>query len=380
MTDRLVVSDFGQIKRADIEFGDLTVFVGPQATGKSIALQLLKLLVDKGTVVRTLKRHGLDWRSDYKEFLDIYFGEGMRRLVSGDTSAEWRGKAIDWSRLISLKNKEKPERLFYIPAQRVLAIGRGWPRPFGEFSAGDPFAVRDFSEKLCQLMASGLGRGESIFPRTHRLKASIRKVLERDIFGTFELKVDKHGVQKRLILAEEGDAGGMPFMAWSAGQREFTPLLLGLFWLLPSAAISRREGIEWVVIEEPEMGLHPNAISAVLVLILDLLSRGYRVCLSTHSPHVLDVLWALRKVREHGANSERVLGLFGLPTNDQTRKLADAGVDRPASVYYFERESGEVRDISGLDPGSEDAREAGWGGLSEFSGRVADVVAGVVSL
>ena len=379
MADRLELSNFCQVKQASIEFGDLTVFVGPQATGKSIALQLLKLLVDKGTVVRTLKRHGLDWRGDYREFLDIYFGEGMRRLVGDHTSARWRGKEIDWSRLISFKNREQLESLFYIPAQRVLTLPEGWPRPFSSYRRGDPFAVRDFSEKLRLLMEGGSGRGESIFPKTHRLKADIRKVLERNIFGSFELKVDRHTAQKRLILAKKGDDSGIPFMAWSAGQREFTPLLLGLFWLLPPAAISRREGIDWVVIEEPEMGLHPNAISAVLVLILDLLSRGYRVCMSTHSPHVLDVVWALRTVREHGAKSECLLDLFELPKNDQTRKLVDAGMKEPARVYYFERESGEVRDISGLDPGSEDAREAGWGGLSEFSGRVADVVASVVN-
>ena len=40
----------GQIVEADIRFGDLTVFVGPQATGKSIALQFLKLIVDTGHV------------------------------------------------------------------------------------------------------------------------------------------------------------------------------------------------------------------------------------------------------------------------------------------------------------------------------------------
>jgi len=33
---RISVSNLGQIKNADVKFGDLTVFVGPQATGKSI--------------------------------------------------------------------------------------------------------------------------------------------------------------------------------------------------------------------------------------------------------------------------------------------------------------------------------------------------------
>jgi hypothetical protein len=36
------VTNLGQIKEADINFGDLTLFVGPQATGKSILLQLIK--------------------------------------------------------------------------------------------------------------------------------------------------------------------------------------------------------------------------------------------------------------------------------------------------------------------------------------------------
>lgn len=47
---RLHLANVGQIREATLEFGDLTVFVGPQATGKSIALQMLKLLVDSGTI------------------------------------------------------------------------------------------------------------------------------------------------------------------------------------------------------------------------------------------------------------------------------------------------------------------------------------------
>ena len=42
----LQLKNIGQITDADIRFGDLTVFVGPQATGKTIALEFLKLAVD----------------------------------------------------------------------------------------------------------------------------------------------------------------------------------------------------------------------------------------------------------------------------------------------------------------------------------------------
>jgi predicted ATPase len=46
----LNIRNLGQIKKANLSFGDLTVLVGPQATGKSIALQLLKLMLDAGQV------------------------------------------------------------------------------------------------------------------------------------------------------------------------------------------------------------------------------------------------------------------------------------------------------------------------------------------
>ena len=126
------------------------------------------------------------------------------------------------------------------------------------------------------------------------------------------------------------------------------------------------------------MGLHPNAISAVVLLVLELLWRGYRVCLSTHSPHVLDVVWAIRTIQQHRADSGRLLEVFEVRKTGPMKEVADTAIKKEAKVYYFDR-SGEARDISNLDPGSGDRLEAGWGGLSEFSGRVNEIVAKVVN-
>jgi hypothetical protein len=147
---------------------------------------------------------------------------------------------------------------------------------------------------------------------------------------------------------------------------------------MPAAHVKRRGNVAWVVIEEPEMGLHPSAISIVLLLVLELLWRGYKVCLSTHSPHVLDVVWALRHLRKHRADPDDLLGVFSVKKTEAMRRVAKDALGRSARVFYFDP-SGKTRDISELDPGSADATEAGWGGLSEFSGRVADVVAKAVN-
>ena len=276
----------------------------------------------------------------------------------------------------SPKKRAAQERSFFIPAQRVLTLSRdGWLRPFTDYRPGDPYSVRDFSEKLRELMEVGWGRGETIYPQPKRLKREIRKLLSDSIFSGFNLELEHTGPQKRLVLSDGRHRMKLPFMVWSAGQREFAPLLLGLYWLLPPAQAKRRGSIRWVMIEELEMGLHPKAIEAMLVIVLDLLWRGYRVCLSTHSPHVLDLVWALRNLRESGGDSYSVLKIFEITATKDTKKLGQAALDMEAKVYYFDAASGRSRDISNLDPCSAERAEAGWGGLTEWSGHVAEVVA-----
>ena len=57
MRQRLCVQNLGPIKKADVDFGDLTVLIGPQASGKSLFLELFKLIKDKAHIVSTLKKY-----------------------------------------------------------------------------------------------------------------------------------------------------------------------------------------------------------------------------------------------------------------------------------------------------------------------------------
>ncbi|MEZ0296079.1 MAG: AAA family ATPase [Candidatus Methylacidiphilales bacterium] len=377
--DKLHIQNFGQIKSADITFGDLTVFVGPQATGKSIVLQTLKLIMDAGAVQEVMGKYGIDWHGKLPEFLDAYFGEGMSSLWrNNETTITWKNKAIDLGSIIGRRQRNKEENLFFIPAQRVLALRDGWPRPFADYRSGDPYAVREFSEKLRGMVERQSQEGV-LFPQPRRLKEGFRDLLQQNLFSSFSLSIDKVQSQKRLVLGNGKQNGNLPFMVWSAGQREFVPLLLGLYWLMPRGKTSTRDKIKWVVIEELEMGLHSRAISVVLLLIFELIERGYRVCLSTHSPQVLDALWALRHLKETGADPEVLLGIYKAPITPSMKKLATQLLLSSVKIHYFDRESGVTRDISELDPSADTPEEAGWGGLSEFSGRANEAVANAVA-
>jgi hypothetical protein len=372
----LNIRNLGQIKEASLSFGDLTVLVGPQATGKSIALQLLKLMLDTGQVQEEMGKYGLDWEHKLPDFLDVYFGEGMRSIWrEGSTSIEWEGKPVDLPQIAKRKRPNKEETLFFIPAQRVLALRDGWPRPFTDYTPGDPFAVREFSEKLRVLVEQEFGATVDLFPQERRLKREFRDLLQRHVFSNFHLKVDKFRSQKRLVLGPDETKDSLPYMVWSAGQREFVPLLLGFYWLMPPTKVSTRDQIKWVVLEELEMGLHPRAIAVVLLLVLELLARGYRVCLSTHSPQVLDAVWALKHLKANGADADAILDIFEAEHTQAMRKLAGTVMAKILKVFYFDRETGKTSDISELDASAEEEGQSGWGGLSEFSGRANRAVA-----
>ncbi len=375
--NRMKLSNVGPIKCADITFGDLTVLVGPQASGKSIALQFLKLLLDKGRVHQQLTDHGIDWGHDQTKFLDAYFGEGMHAIWQSDSRVDSDGKEKFMASMARRGRADVSEHVFMIPAQRVLAVRNGWPRNFSDYVPGDPFAVREFSETLRTLVEKEFAT-EILFPQKNRLKEEIRNLLEEHVFGGFSLCVNKVASQKRLVLSQQG-AEPLPHMVWSAGQREFVPLLLGLYWLMPPAKVAMRDNIKWVVLEELEMGLHPRAINVVLLMVLDLLKRGYRVCVSTHSTQVLEAVWAIQQLKESEADAASLLEMFHCPPTPPMRKIAQAVLKKNYRVHYFDRESRTSLDISRLDPGATSESEAAWGGLAEFSAGANQAVADAVS-
>lgn len=81
----LLVQHFGPIEHGEVRFGDLTLLVGPQATGKSLLLQLAKLLIDRVAIKQELKRSNIRWKNTPEEIFEVYFGEGMSALYNEQT-------------------------------------------------------------------------------------------------------------------------------------------------------------------------------------------------------------------------------------------------------------------------------------------------------
>lgn len=381
------LENFGPIKKADIKFGDLTILIGPQASGKSMFLEMVKFFYDRSHVLETLKKYNyIVNKYNARIIVETYFGEGMGNIISSNTrvSAD-NGQVYVGDSLLKVlstptpsKNK-KYERVFYVPAQRIMSMDNGRTKNFMEFDISTPYVLRNFSETLRVFVQGGLGNPDVIFPMNNRLKGHMKRIINDSIFHGSQVVLDKDSGQRKMKL-ETGESL-IPFMAWSAGQKEFLPLLLSFYCLsgVPNKIVDS-EKYKAVIIEEPEMGLHPKAIVSIILQIMDMMKAGYKVILSTHSSILLEFSWAYNNLKDMDPDGFRkaMLELFEVREGTSVEPLFNSLHNKEIKTYYFKPDkygaSVNAMDISSLDAGSSNDIISEWGGLSTFSGRAADVV------
>lgn len=381
----LSISNFGPIKEANINFGDLTFLIGPQASGKSLSLELLKLIIDKSHIVSTLRNYNFILsKTDAKNILDWYFGEGLSGLFREDTKIVLDNEAFSPQDLLNVISKQKAsgqrnESVFYVPAQRILSISEGRPRNFMEYDTSTPYVLRWFSETLRVFMQGGMGNPDTIFPIKSRLKGAVKRSINDNIFHGGKVVLDKTGVQRNMKMEVAGMK--IPFMAWSAGQKEFMPLLLAIYCLSgPPTQVIDKNDYKLAIIEEPEMGLHPRAIQSVLLEIFELIQNGKRVVVSTHSTTFLEFVWAFNNLVDLSEEEFKIAmcEMFGVSRNSNAAGLFDNLKEKTIKTFYstksYTKEGVTFSDISTLDAFNEDTDISEWGGLSTFSSRTSEIV------
>ena len=377
--DRFIVRNFGPIQEIDVELGDLTVLVGAQASGKSLFLQMFKLIKDKDAILESLDNYGFVVNNKLENLLDRYLGEGLSKMWTDES--EFISNDGTYTReFLEGPLKENPaDKVFYIPAQRILSIADGRPKYFTEFSENDPFVLRKFSETLRLFAQNGLGDSGKLFPLPNRLKNVIKKKYDKTIFHGGEIVFEEKGGQRKIAMNVENMH--LPLMTWSAGQKEFFPLLMAFYCLSgPPQPVVNREEYEYIILEEPEMGLHPLAIQAIILQMIEFINNGLKVIVSTHSPMLLEFVWAYNYLKKI-PKDKRVGALYELfdihPNKKNKLHFLNSIFEKDIKTYYFSRntaEKVESKDISSLDVFSEETAINEWGGLTQFSSKTNDVV------
>ena len=377
------IKNFGPIKDVSLSLGDLTILLGAQASGKSLLLQMFKLAKDRKSIVQRLDNYGFIVKGNADNLLNRYLGEGLSTMWNDKTSLVVdKFSYKDKDSLVKNPGNEIVDKVFYIPAQRILSISDGRPKNFMEFGENDPYVLRSFSETLRLFIQSGMNGSNVIYPLPYRLKGAVRKMFDDTIFHGGKVVMEEKGGQRKIAM--QVDDINLPLMTWSAGQKEFLPLLLAFYCLSgPVQNVVNSKQYEYVIIEEPEMGLHPQAIQTIILQMIEFIHNGYKVIVSTHSPVLLEFVWAYNELKKLPSNcrAKAISELFQLSPKNTVREIFSDLFEKDIKTYFFSRKNDRVEstDISSLDVNSTNPDVFEWGGLTKFSSHVNEIVAKYVS-
>jgi len=354
---RLKVSNFGQITEADVEFGDLTIVVGQQASGKTLFLELLKLLYEAKGISR---RYEEIFPRTTDEKIKAYFGQGMEGVLTNETRISLDGASVDKTHIWNTGSDDKDDQIFYIPAQRALCFDEGRLKSSTDFTES-PEVISLFLRHLTNHIYERASKAEK---ESNFLKFN---GFDNPVFYDAEVGLKKEPKGGSLVMRLNDSV--IPYMAWSSGQREFTPLLLAL------ERFKNYGKDKPIIIEEPEMGLHPKAVLEFLLKITTEFLPDRKIIISTHSSVPLEFAWAINNLP---ANADGYIAeLFdGILDGVSGKRILDGISGKKIKVYAFEHNGGKtvVRDISQLNTLSDDKTEAEWGGITNFITRATDLM------
>lgn len=312
-TFRVASGALGPVPVCTLDIRPLTVFIGPQGTGKSLvaqtlfALEELPYLLFAGSLERGWNRKSPEeafrWVLDRLRSADRAFGV----FAGGRARIEWvRGSREDWpdfapatlafsmyraTRAVKLDktrsafvqrlreaNKEaRPaHQAIYFPTERLSVAARRSTLSGKAFP--QPITYEVFEHWLDEHVVSLTNDWPRGVPQS-----GLGQFIAELGQGALRGSARKYGARWKWQFKDGSKASSFDIDMASAGQRaNFTiPLIASA---LPELRdVSNVAKTLTLLIEEPELSLHPAAQWDILKIIAALINGGFRVVLTTHS-------------------------------------------------------------------------------------------------
>jgi len=236
------------------------------------------------------------------------------RLVDR-TTLELNQKVID-----TLDALVKDLDMAKIAEQRVTARQAIWP--VGAFL--------NMMSDIMRIRSRDWEARKKIAERNSAIKRYIElsEILETQILAGNVFLSTPEPDPRREVLFQPTDDVHLEIPIVSSMVKELSPLVLYLRYLAQPG--------ELVIIDEPEMNLHPAAQVKIIEFLAMLVNAGLHVLITTHSTYVIDHLTNLLDAYRH-QNQDDIVELFLL--EDKEAFISQEKV----SVYSFE--DGEVKDV-----------------------------------
>lgn len=337
--ERLRARNYRSLVDADIAVGSVNVFIGANASGKSTILDALRFL-GQAVVERDFRgamssRGGLAqvaWKGNLASSVDLTV-----RVADSDDTFEWATRLVRDAYGFSVE--ERVDRLCDASSPEHLLQarhGKGWWRS-GERREKVPLRQSSTSCALAAAAADAsfpahavgqfIGRWEFLDPSPFLMRHDGSSVDTRglDRYGRnlaeMLYRLDRD-TRKRILDAAQAiirlPANIQPMLSKDEGRFYFVLQEPKLRYHVHQTGISSgtlrvlalmtalHTGVEpqLIGIEEPENHLHPDALSSLVEHVVDV-RENLQLLVTTHSPHVLDVLRDPAAVRVTRRDAER---------------------------------------------------------------------------
>lgn len=276
MNEKIKIENFGPIRYAELDLKKVNVLIGPVASGKSIISKLihicrynhLYLKEHKSTYLPVLLK---EWQLDL--FIDVDF---LIVYENGSEKYEIDYKVfLEFSHFnkkgIAFFQNEALDRTLFIPAERI------------------------FHSEYVLALPSLFQFGAPTSPTTTQFANKYLKAIndqKRIPINFLNVEIDYSGEVAEIILS---DSKRIPLLFGASGIQAVAPVCTLIEynreWYSANLPGIRRL---YMIIEEPELNLHPSAQKAFIEYLISEVSNGKgsenSLLLTTHSPYVISSL------------------------------------------------------------------------------------------
>jgi len=320
-----IKGNLGPIRAIDsplsLELSPLTVFIGPQGTGKSLISQLLYFFRDAQYLISTHSKQDDPNKTVRKIIESIRSGESSKRAFASfvdqqvdikytqtqlnQVQSDWEISCYETNRQIVPKNQFKKEieswllditnnpllsenissKALFIPAERSFFSRLINTNPQALGSPDLPLTMREFANVLIKAANTHQKWQEEETEKPLEV-TEIDDIITNELGGYAVFSRRGPYARSWQWKPIQGNRAIEIEMA-SSGQMETWPMVSiaqAMFeWKLEKRPL-------FIHIEEPETHLHPMAQVAITKLLAYLCNKGFRLVITTHSVFVLYVL------------------------------------------------------------------------------------------
>lgn len=297
MIEQIALTRFRSVLRRSLRLAPLTLFVGPNGSGKSSVIRAIE--VASTSAAAKAQREGSSRRppprtgrivpspvgvQEIYAYTDRASSEISVRTGVGESftlSLKPSGERIAAQYAVEGNVRSTFDALFHVRLLDSTRLALGL--------SAEPWRLASLSKLKSQLM---------MISRSPEKNVIYRDIGKR-LFGLdWEARIDGEDVLY-LVDSSIGPAGVLvPFHQASLGARQFFPVVVESLTSAPGTAL---------VVEEPELSLHPAAQVDAGIFFVATVARGMQVIASTHSPYVL--LGICQQVRD-GVLPSRHVAVF----------------------------------------------------------------------